>query len=331
MSASEQPLVSILIRSMDRPTLQRALDSAAAQTWPNLEIVVVAASGRTHRPLPAQHQGRPLRLVVAEGGDRLPRAQAANLALESAQGEWLNFLDDDDELLPRHVETLLAEPRPDADRVIYSRTRVVDANGTLLGHISHAGNHVQLYFHNRATTCATLLHRSLVDEGVRFDDSFRVHEDHDFQVACATQTPFRFVDEATCTWHADAGESGCGFGANDDDVQRQESVQKIRRKWAATFERWLADADAVLYAGQQYLAAGDFALAIACFDQVLYVRAGDVNALNLGGMAHFRAGNLDRAEQLFSEALRRLPGHAGLQGNLDLLRRKRAEGAAHRE
>jgi tetratricopeptide (TPR) repeat protein len=256
---------------------------------------------------------------------------AANLALESAQGEWLNFLDDDDELLPHHVETLLAAPRPDAERVIYSRTRVVDARSALLGHIGHAGNNVQLYFHSRATTCATLLHRSLVDEGLRFDDAFRVHEDHDFQVACATHTAFRFVDDATCTWHADAGDSGCGFGANDDDAQRQESVQKIRRKWAATFERWLADADAVLYAGQQYLSAGEFALAIACFDQVLYVRAGDVNALNLGGMAHFRAGNLDRAEQMFGEALRRLPGHAGLQGNLDLLRRKRAEGAARGE
>ncbi len=331
MTASGQPLVSILIRSMDRPTLLRALDSAVAQTWSHLEIVVVAACGHAHRPLPAQHRGRPLRLVFAEVGDRLPRAQAANLALETANGEWVNFLDDDDELLPQHLDTLLAAPRADHERLIYSRTRVIDARAALLGHISHAGNHVQLYFHSRATTCATLLHRSLIDEGVRFDPAFRVHEDHDFQVACATRTAFRFVDEATCTWHADAGDSGCGFGANNDDAQRHESVQMIRRKWTATFERWLADADAVLYAGQQYLSASELALAIACFDQVLYVRTGDVNALNLGGMANFRAGNLDRAEQLFSEALRRLPGHAGLQGNLDLLRRKRAEGATRGE
>jgi len=331
MSTPAQPLVSILIRSMDRPTLQRALDSAAAQTWPNLEIVVVAACGEAHRPLPAQHRGRPLRLVMAGDGARLSRPDAANLALEAANGEWVNFLDDDDELLPHHIDTLLAAPRAEQERVIFSRTRVVDASGALQGHVSHGGNHVQLYFHNRATTCATLLHRSLIDEGVRFDTAFRIHEDHDFQVACATHTAFRFVDDATCTWYADAGNSGCGFGANDDDAQRQESVHKIRRKWAATFERWLADPDAVLQTGQHYLSAGELGLATACFDQVLYVRPGDVNALNLGGMANFRAGNLDRAEQLLGEALRRLPGHAGLQGNLDLLRRKRAEGAARGE
>ncbi|MGE0208359.1 MAG: hypothetical protein AB7S42_04365 [Lysobacteraceae bacterium] len=46
----DHPLVSILIRSMDRPTLQRAIASAAAQTWPNLEIVVVAACGSRHSP-----------------------------------------------------------------------------------------------------------------------------------------------------------------------------------------------------------------------------------------------------------------------------------------
>ena len=135
-------LVSILIRSMDRETLSRALDSAARQTWPNLEIVVVAACGSGHRDLPTEHAGRPLRLVGT--GGKLTRPQAANAALEAARGEWLNFLDDDDELLPEHIATLMSAPRPNSERVVFSRTRVIDANGKPLGHISHAGNRVQL-------------------------------------------------------------------------------------------------------------------------------------------------------------------------------------------
>jgi tetratricopeptide (TPR) repeat protein len=321
---SPPPLVSILIRSMDRPTLTRALDSAAAQTWPHLEIVVAAANGLAHRPLPETWKGRPLRLVRAQPNARLPRPRAANLCLESARGEWLNFLDDDDELLPHHLGTLLAAPRAQGERVVFSRTRVVDAQGRTLGHVSHAGNHVQLYFHSRATTCALLLHRSLVDEGARFDTDFDVHEDHDFQVNCATRSAFRYVDEATCLWHAQAGDSGCGFGANDDGVRRGQSVAKIRQKWAEPLRRWLTDADAVLFAGQQYLHGGDYAAASACFEQALHLRPHDINALNLGGMANLRAGRLDRAEQLFTQALRRLPDHPGLRANLDLLRRTRA-------
>ena len=331
MSQAHSPLVSILVRSMDRSTLNRALDSAAAQTWPNIEIVVIAACGHSHRPLASEHLGRPLRLVFAPADSRLSRPEAANVALEAAAGDWVNFLDDDDELLPKHLATLFGAARSVDERVIYARTRVLDSRGALLGHIGHAGNHVQLYFQSRATTCATLLHRSLIEEGARFDPAFRVHEDHDFQINCATRTNFLFVDEPTCTWHAQAGDSGCGFGTNDDGAQRLESVAAVRQKWASTFEGWLSDADAVLICGRQYLDAGELPLAIACFDQVLHIRPGDVNALNLGGMANLRAGDLDRAERLLVTALHRLPDHAGLRGNLELVRRMRAESAARRQ
>lgn len=324
MDAASAPLVSILIRSMDRPTLARALRSAAAQTWSHLEIVVVAACGALHRPLPAAIEGRPLRLVHAEPARHLVRAEAANVALDAARGEWINFLDDDDELLPTHVAEMLAAPRPGGELVVYGRTRVLDAAGRQLGLISHAGNHVQLYFHSRSTTCATLIHRSLVDAGARFDTDFDVHEDHDFFVNCATRTPFVFVDSPTCIWHAQAGESGCGFGANDDAAQRAQAVAKIRRKWSGVFERWLQDADAVLFTGQQYLKGGDVPAALACLEQALSLRPADVNALNLCGMANLEAGKLARAEQLLGAAVRRLPQHAGLRENLELARRRRA-------
>ena len=322
---AEAPLVSILIRSMDRPTLARALDTAAAQTHPKLELVVVAACGSVHRPLPESWKGRPLRLVVAPGGTRLPRPEAANLCLESARGEWLNFLDDDDELLPAHVETLLraASDRDDA-RVLYAKARVIDELGQVLGHVGYAGNHVQLWFQSRATPCAMLLHRSLIDAGARFDPAFAVHEDHDFQVNCATRTAFRFVNAETSVWHGQAGDSGCGFGTNNDQALRQRAVQRIREKWGAAFERWLCDADALLYTGQQYLKNGNLAAAIPCFDQALHVRPGDVNALNLGGVAHLRNGDLARAEQWLRQAAARLPGHAGIRENLQLVLAQRA-------
>ncbi len=309
---SAQPLVSILIRSMDRPTLRRALDSVAAQTWANLEIIVVAACGHAHAALPSEHRGRPLRLVFAETDGRLARPDAANLALASARGEWLNFLDDDDELQPRHLSVLLGASRDDK-RVIYSRTRTVDANGKLLGHVSHAGNHVQLYFHSRATTCATLLHRSLIDEGVRFDPAFAVHEDHDFQVNCATRTEFRFVDEATCVWHAQDGDSGCGFGDNNDAAQRASSVLAVRHKWHTWFNERLADATAVMFAGRTYLEGGDMQAAAFCFEQVVRLRSLDVEAMQLAARARTRAGEIERAGALLARAKLLAPEDAGVR------------------
>jgi len=315
------PLVSILIRSMDRATLPRALDSAARQTWPNLEIVVVAACGDSHRALPDEYGGRRLRLIKT--GEKLARPQAANVALESAHGEWLNFLDDDDELLPEHVTILMAAPRPNGERVVFSRTRVIDANGKVLGHISHAGNRVQLFTHSRATVDALMFHHSLVDEGVRFDPEFLAHEDHDFQVNCATRTDFVFVDRPTAIWHAQLGESGSGFGSNDDPRQRAEAILRVRQKWAAVFDQWLRNFDEVLFTGQQYLKGGDASAARECLEIALVLKPHDVNALNLCGMANFHAKKFERAEQLLELALQRAPGSGALQENLALIRSRR--------
>ncbi len=319
MTPPTAALVSILIRSMDRPMLVRALDSVVAQTWPNLEIVVVAACGRAHRPLPPSYRGRPLRLVFPEHDGRLSRPDAANAGLAAARGEWLNFLDDDDELLPLHLTTMLTAPRPDNERIVYSRTRVLDGDGGLLGYCSLPGNHVQLWFHSRSTTCGTLIQRSLIEEGACFDPAFAVYEDHDFFVNCAARTAFRYVDIPTCIWHAHAGESGCGFGGNDNKAQRDEYIGRIRAKWAAFFEYWLGNFDALMYCGQTYLKFGELGVALNCLERALALRADDINALNLAGMANYRNGNGARAESLLMQALQRMPQHQGLIDNLALV------------
>jgi tetratricopeptide (TPR) repeat protein len=325
MVGEEVPLVSVLIRSMDRPALDRAMLSAANQTWRNLEIVVVAACGRSHRELPDTLGGRPVRLVYPDPDRRLPRPQAANACLEAARGEWLNFLDDDDELLPDHLATLMAAPRPKNERIVYSRARVHDAEGRLTGHCGFPGYRVRFFYENLMTPNATMIHRSLIEEGVRFDTAFDIYEDHDFFVACAARSQLVFVDAATCVWNAHAGESGCGHGTNAKVAQRGELSGKLRGKWAALFDTWARESGALLHTGQQYLTDGDIAAALDCLERALALWPDDVNALNLCGMANFHSGNAARAEQLLTQALRRLPEHRALQENLALVRKARVE------
>jgi len=326
MPIKEMPLVSILIRSMDRPMLQRAMQSAARQTWENVEIVVIAACGRKHRPLPEQILGRPVRLIHPEPDRKLPRPEAANLALESARGEWLNFLDDDDELFPEHLHTLLDAPRnPDA-RVLYSRSEVRDATGTVTGHCGFDSHPMRFFYETLMTPNATLFARSLVQEGARFDPAFTVYEDHDFFLNCATRTPIAFIDRATCIWNAHDGESGLGHGANRGTAQRAELSSALRRKWARVFDRWAREPGVLLGLGQHYLKSGDFAAARDCLESALRLWPNDVNALNLCGMANLHHGDAQRAETLLARALALLPTHRGLQENLALIRARRATG-----
>jgi glycosyltransferase involved in cell wall biosynthesis len=318
MSAENRPLVSILVRSMDRATLGRALDSAAAQTWRPLEIVVVAACGALHRDLPADWQGVPLRLV--RSARRLPRADAANAALDAARGDWLNLLDDDDELLPNHVETLLSASRDPAVRLLYSSARVVDAEGRVVALSGKAGTHMQLFFQNRCQPVAALFQRSLVAEGARFDPAFDVLEDQDFFVACAVRTAFQWVPQDTCIWYAHAGDSGCGYGANADDARRQRYLDLLRVKWRETFERWREEPESLIFLGQQHLKQGDLGVALDCLERALALAPADLNALNLCAMANFHAGRRARALALLETADRLLPNHPFIRGNLALVR-----------
>ena len=312
-------LVSILVRSMDRPTLPRALQSVAVQTWPALEAVVAAACGHRHRTLADRIGPHALRLVLDADDRLLPRAQAANLALQAARGEWLLFLDDDDELDPTLIATLMSAPRPPATRVLHGAARVLDAQGRELGLIGGAGGHVQFLRGNRLQLGSVLFHRSLVEEGAAFDPSFPVYEDYDFLVNLATRTPFAWVPEATSRWRAEDGDSGCGLGRNFDAGLHTEHGARVREKWTVPMRQWREGLLLSLQQGQQALRDGDAARALALLEAAVREDPEDVNALNLAAMANHRSGRRERAQHLIARACEIAPGVAALEENRRLI------------
>jgi glycosyltransferase involved in cell wall biosynthesis len=106
-----RPTVSAIVPTHDpnrAGVLDRALRSVFRQTYPVLEVVVVAdgAQARHVDSLPETCSGIPLRVVRAPvaGG---PGA-AKNLGAHEARGGFLAFLDDDDEWLPDKLEKQMA-------------------------------------------------------------------------------------------------------------------------------------------------------------------------------------------------------------------------------
>jgi hypothetical protein len=200
------PLVSILVRSVDRPTLSRALASIAEQDYPNVEAVVGAASA-AHRELPDRCGPLPLRLVRAS--HPLARADAANAALDGEPGF----------------------------RLAHSASEDRSADGRVLGR--YGGRFKpwrQLDTGFFRPHCA-MFARSLVDEGARFDPAFEILEDMDFFIQCAALTPFLFVEEATTRYYVDAGDSGAGYGTNRDGGRLRNAFTVLRGKWAGLEKR----------------------------------------------------------------------------------------------
>ena len=230
-AAGDEPLVSVLVRSTDRPTLDEALDSVAVQTYGNVEIVVVDACGR-HRQLPTEWKGMTLRLVSR--GERLPRAAAANVALEAARGDWLLFLDDDDLLLPDHLQRLVAcVRRQGAGCAAYAGVRVVGPDGVELEVFDEPEAAVRLWATNVLPIHAVLFPRTVVEEGARFDEHLDPYEDWDFWLRLTGYVRLVHVAGVSAIYRSHLGES-----AADATVDPEAEVARVRAR-LAVLSRWL--------------------------------------------------------------------------------------------
>lgn len=267
------PLVSIIVRSMDRPTLAQALDSVALQTYPNIEVLVIAVTGQ-HQPLPPRCGRFPMRLLNT--GSALPRSQAANQGLSQARGDYLLLLDDDDWLMPGHIarltQVLAGQPHAWA---AYTGISLVDAQGRPLGQMfdmpydavrQSAGNLTPIH--------AVLFSAKALAQGCRFDEALDHYEDWDFWLQLAQLGPFAHLPGVSGVYrihdssgvHADAGPLGANAARIYDKWEAQWTLQRrgelMRRVWShAEIIQELGEARAMITSGQAHAAAQDATIA----------------------------------------------------------------------
>lgn len=95
-------LVTVIIPTKNRlPLLKRAIESVKKQTCTNIEIIIIdeASTDGTKEYLAALQQTDPFVKVVFNSKS-LGAAQSRNLGIELAKGEFVAFIDDDDEWMP---------------------------------------------------------------------------------------------------------------------------------------------------------------------------------------------------------------------------------------
>lgn len=218
--------VSIIVRSMDRPSLSSTLASIASQTHPNIEVLVIAACGSTHKPLPDHCNKHSTQLIIA--AHPLHRSAAANVGLDAATGEFIIFLDDDDTMDAIHISRLASHLAQTTSQTIAVHTgvRVSGSQDPHPGFVTPF-NRFAMLASNSIPIHAVLFKRIIIDNGVRFDSKFDRYEDWDFWLQASELGDIEYLSGISATYHQHTANSG----TSDDRPFVSDDFKSIYAKW----------------------------------------------------------------------------------------------------
>ncbi|MCY4228684.1 MAG: glycosyltransferase [Gammaproteobacteria bacterium] len=190
--------ISVIIPTHNRRRLiGRAIHSVLAQTCPVCEILVVddgSTDGTDEMVVADFPQVRLIR--QANRGV----SSARNTGIVQSCGDWLAFLDSDDQWLPdrlkRQVETLSQNP---GAQVIHT-DEIWIRGGKRVNPGSRHRKPSGWIFNNCLRLCcvspsSTMISRTVFDEVGSFDESLPVCEDYDLWLRMSTRYPFHLVEE----------------------------------------------------------------------------------------------------------------------------------------
>ena len=252
---TEFPLVSIVIPVYNGADfLAQAIDSARAQTYTNIEILVINDG--------SDDAGASERITLSYGdGIRYYRksnggvASALNMAIDKMSGEYFSWLSHDDlyvkEKIERQLDALSLIPVEDRDRtIIYSDHEVftTDAGNAVpvsLRGVLPAAFRYWLTTENVLHGCTLLIPRTAFTEVGRFNELLRTTQDYDLWFKMAAKYRFVHLAERLVKARSHPGQGSISLSG----VARTECNALL-----SGFSRALTD-DELLASGQRVPAA----------------------------------------------------------------------------
>lgn len=241
-----RPTVSVVIPTRDRRELVlRALESVMKQTRTPDQIVVVDDGSRDGT---AEAVG--VRFPRAEILSQAPAGVSAarNRGVRATSGEWIAFLDSDDEWKPAKLARQLEElERHPTCAVCHCDEIWIRRGNQVLQRKIHRKRGGWIFEHCLArcaiSPSAALMRRSLFDEVGGFDESLPACEDYDLWLRVCALTEVAFVDEPLVV----------KYGGHDDQLSKRfTAMDRFRLKALA---RLLLDEETLGLGAQQRVAA----------------------------------------------------------------------------
>jgi glycosyltransferase involved in cell wall biosynthesis len=202
------PLVSTIIPTRNRlEMLVRAARSAAAQTYPNVEIVIVndgpecSITKHIRKEIELQ-KCRVIKNMRKPGG-----AGARNTGFFESRGEFIAFLDDDDEWIPEKIEKQIKafQNRNNNIGIVCTQDIIIHNSTKIIRRRKLEGNVYEILRreHTVGNTSVPLIKRHVLEEVGLFDEDMPAAQDAELWLRIAKRYHFTTVSEPLVIihWH----------------------------------------------------------------------------------------------------------------------------------
>lgn len=246
------PLVSIVIPVYNGSNyLEQAINSALAQTYPNVEILVINDGSRDNGATEAiaHRYGEKIRYLTKENGGV---ATALNMGIQNMRGEYFSWLSHDDMYKPKKLEHQIdALINMDPKTILYGGYDLlfVDKKETIS--VDFASTHSQYdmdeplfpIFHGMANGCTMLIHRSQFDRVGLFNTQLPTTQDYDmwFRLFRGEKIHYCRTTDVVMRQHQE-----------QDSKKIAGHGEEASQEWIAR-DRLITDAERVAIAGTPYL------------------------------------------------------------------------------
>jgi len=214
---SFNPLVSIVIPVFNGSNYMReAIDSALAQTYDNIEIIVVNDGSKDNTEEIAKSYGDKIRYFSKDNGGT---STALNMGIANMRGDYFAWLSHDDQFKPQKIQREVEELArlSDKNTIMLSNYEAINENYELIASL-HVENMIAEYpnralskhFHVLYSTmhCCGLISKKCFDKVGVFDVDFRVAHDHEMLRRLFENFPSKLIPEVLLTARESSNRQG---------------------------------------------------------------------------------------------------------------------------
>jgi len=215
-------VISVIIPAYNRSLLlKRSINSVYSQTFKDFEIIVVDdGSTDNTSSLIKEYNNKIKYIYITHSGV----SKARNVGINSANGEWISFLDSDDYWLPEKLEKQMIYLVKNNRYKICHTDEIWIRNGVRINQGKKHKKYEGWFFYPSLDLClispsSILIHREILNEVGLFDESLEYVEDYDLWLRITSRFPIGYLNEKLVV----------KVGGHEDQLSRKiDGIEKYR-------------------------------------------------------------------------------------------------------